>query len=140
MTSTRKTMPAPPPNGVSSTCPHLSGVLCRKSIAESSWPSASAFSTCRWVRNHSNHCGNSVKTSAFTEEPEVDVDAPPLEIDGADAVAHQRDQELAPVHAVDLEHLDRRQRAHAPDEPDLHRAVDDDAALEVRRPVFVGFQ
>ena len=45
------------------------GVEARKSIASTECPSASAFSTCRCVRNHSNHCGNSVKTSALTEEP-----------------------------------------------------------------------
>ena len=80
-------MPAPPPNGVSSTCPQFSGVDARKSTASTACPSASAFSTWRWVRNHSNHCGNSVKTSAFTEEPEVDVDPTRREVDRADAVA-----------------------------------------------------
>src|SRR5690242_19732285 len=109
MTSTRSTIPAPPPNGVSSTCPHFNGVAARKSNASTEWPSASAFSTCRWVRNHSNHCGNSVKTSALTEEPEVDVDPPRLEIHRPDAVAHQRHEQLGAVDAIDLEHLDRRQ-------------------------------
>src|SRR5690242_11035560 len=103
MTSTRSTIPAPPPNGVSSTWPHLSGVSWRKSIASIACPSASAFSTCRWVRNHSNHCGNSVKTSAFTEEAEVDVDAPGVEIDGADAVAHERHEQLGAVDPVHLQ-------------------------------------
>src|SRR6476619_6962439 len=98
-------MPAPPPNGVSSTCPHLSGVAERKSTASTEWPSASAFSTCRCVRNHSNHCGKSVKTSAFTEEAQVDVDPAPLEVNRADAVAHHRDEQLAAVDAVDLQHL-----------------------------------
>src|SRR3954454_6010754 len=119
MTSTRKTMPAPPPNGVSSTCPHLSGVLSRKSIVESSWPSANAFSTCRWVRNHSNHCGNSVKMSALTEEFQIDVDASRLDVDRADAVAHPRIEQLAPVNAVHFEDLDGRQRAHPAHEPHL---------------------
>src|SRR3954452_6733189 len=134
MTSTRRTIPAPPPNGVSSTWPHFRGVEARKSTASTEWPSASAFSTCRWVRNHSNHCGNNVKTSAFTEEPEIDVDPARLEVHGADAVAHERHEQLAPVDAVDFQHLDRRQRAHLAHEADLDRAVDDETALEVRRP------
>src|SRR3954452_16920743 len=124
MTSTRNTIPAPPPKGVSSTCPHFSGVEARKSTASTVWPSASAFWTCRCVRNHSNHCGNSVKTSAFTEEPEVDVDAARGQVDRADAVAHHRHEQLAPVGAVHLEHLDRGQRAHAPHETDRDVAVE----------------
>src|SRR3954451_1767194 len=134
MTSTRRTMPAPPPNGVSSTCPHFSGVEPRKSTASSSCPSASAFSTWRCVRNHSNHCGNSVKTSAFTEEAPVDVDPPRLQVDRTDAVAHQRHKQLRAVRTVDLEHVDARQRAHLPHEADWHVAVDHRAALEVRGP------
>src|SRR6478735_6119139 len=134
MTSTRKTMPAPPPKGASSTCPHFRGVDARKSTVSTECPSASAFSTCRWVRNQSNHCGNSVKTSAFTEEAQVDVDPAPLEVDRADAVAHHRDEQLGAVGPVDLEHLDRRQRAHAPHEADRHVAVHNRAALEVARP------
>src|SRR5687768_17239803 len=123
MVSTRRTMPAPPPNGVSSTCPHFSGVVSRKSIASTEWPSAYAFSTCRCVRNQSNHCGNSVKTSAFTEELQVDVDAARLKVDRPHAVAHQRHQQLGAVHAVHHEHLDRRQRVHAPHEADLDRTA-----------------
>ena len=38
MTSTRRTIPAPPPNGVSSTWPPLSGVCSRRSSVRSSWP------------------------------------------------------------------------------------------------------
>src|SRR3954449_1397173 len=112
MTSTRRTMPAPPPNGASSTCPQFRGVDARKSTVSTECPSASAFSTCRWVRNQSNHCGKSVKTSAFTQEAHVDVDAAGVDVDRADAVAHHRHEQLGPVGAVDLEHLDRRQRAH----------------------------
>ena len=65
MTSTRRTIPAPPPNGVSSTWPQFSGVVRAESTVSSVCPSASAFDTCRCSRNHSNHCGNSVKTSMF---------------------------------------------------------------------------
>src|SRR5215207_6980549 len=134
MTSTRRTMPAPPPNGASSTCPQLRGVEARKSTASTECPSASAFSTCRCVRNQSNHCGNSVKTSAFTEEAQVDVDPAGLDVDRADAVAHQRHEQLRAVEPVDLEHLDARQRAHAPHEPDRELTVEDAAALEVAGP------
>src|SRR3954451_19256136 len=127
-------MPAPPPNGVSSTCPHFSGVDARKSTASTQCPSASAFSTCRCVRNQSNHCGNSVKTSAFTEEFQVDVDPARVDVDRADAVAHQRHEQLRAVGPVDLEHLDARERAHTPHEPDRGRAVDHGAPLEVASP------
>src|SRR5690349_4339687 len=123
MASTRSTIPAPPPNGVSSTWPHFSGVAERKSNASTECPSASAFCTWRWERNHSNHCGNRVKTSAFTEEPQVDVDPARGKVDGPDAVADQRDEQLAPVHAVDFQHLDGRQCAHPAHEPHLDRAV-----------------
>src|SRR5262245_24761471 len=104
MTSTRSTMPAPPPNGVSSTCPHFSGVVARRSIASTRWPSARAFSTCRCVRNQSNHCGNSVKTSAC-KEFHVDVDPTRLEVDRADRVAHHRDEQLGAVGPIHLEDL-----------------------------------
>src|SRR3954447_26910275 len=127
-------MPAPPPKGVSSTWPHFRGVEERKSTASTECPSASAFSTCRWVRNQSNHCGNSVKTSALTEEAQVDVDPARLDVDRADAVAHQRHEQLRAVGPVDLEHLDAGQRAHPPHEADRGRAVDHGAALEVARP------
>src|SRR3954470_2386035 len=137
MTSTRRTIPAPPPNGVSSTWPHFSGVEERTSTVSTEWPSASAFSTCRWVRNQSNHCGNSVKTSAFTEESEVDVDAPGDDIDRADAVADERHEQFAPVRAVDLQDLHGRQRAHPADEPHVGGAVDDRAPFEVGGPVLV---
>src|SRR4051794_15789464 len=130
-------MPAPPPNGVSSTCPHFSGVLSRKSTASMLLPSRTAFSTWRCVRNHSNHCGNSVKTSALTEEAQVDVDPARLDVDRADAVTHQRHQQLRAVHAVYLEDLDGRQCAHLTHEADLQLAVDDEAAFEIGGPVFV---
>src|SRR5918998_5834499 len=140
MTSTRSTIPAPPPNGVSSTCPHFSGVEARKSTASTVCPSASAFSTCRWVRNQSNQCGNSVKTSAFTQELQVDVDPARLDVDRADAVAHQRHEQLRAVDAVHLEHLDARQRAHAPHEADSDVAGHDRATLEVTRPELALFE
>src|SRR3954454_23478808 len=140
MTSTRSTIPAPPPNGVSSTCPHLNGVDARKSTASTEWPRLKAFSTCRWVRNQSNQCGNSVKTSAFTEEAQVDVDPARLDVHRADAVAHHRHEELRAVGAVDLQHLDGRQRAHPPHEPDDQIATDHGAAGEIGRPVLVRLQ
>src|SRR5215208_7784050 len=140
MTSTRSTIPAPPPNGVSSTCPHFNGVDARKSTASTEWPRDNAFSTCRWVRNQSNQCGNSVKTSALTEEAQVDVDPARLDVHRADAVADHRDQQLGAVGTVDLEHLDRGQRAHAADESDDHVAVDYRAAGQVRGPVLALLQ
>ncbi len=59
---------APPPNGTSSTLLDFSGVVARGSIASSAWPLASALATWRWVRNQSNQCGTSVKTSIRIEE------------------------------------------------------------------------
>src|SRR3954470_4928660 len=140
MTSTRSTIPAPPPNGVSSTCPHFNGVEARRSTASTEWPRVSAFSTCRWVRNQSNQCGKSVKTSAFTEEVQVDVDPAGLEVHGADAVAHHRDQQFGTVGAIDLQHLDGGKRAHPPHEADNHVAVDDGTPGQVRGPVLVLLQ
>src|SRR5215216_4337547 len=95
MTSTRSTMPAPPPNGVSSTAPPLSGVVARGSTHSKALPSASAFATWRWPRYQSNHCGNSVKTSTSIDEAQVDVDPPGLQVHGPDRVAHERDQPVA---------------------------------------------
>src|ERR1700750_2471069 len=66
MTSTRSTTPAPPPNGVSSTWPPLSGLWSRGFSARISEPRSSAFATWRWERNQSNHSGNRVKTSIRT--------------------------------------------------------------------------
>src|SRR3954453_12252453 len=129
MTSTRSTIPAPPPNGVSSTWPHFSGVEARKSTASTECPSASAFSTWRCVRNHSNHCGNSVRTSAFTQELQGDVDPAGRDVDRADGVAHQRHEQLRAVGPVDLEHLAAGQGGHPAHEADRPLAVHDGAAL-----------
>src|SRR5215204_1692037 len=59
------TMPAPPPYGVSSTWPAVSGVEARRSTKPSWCPSASAFRTWRCWVNHSNQPGKSVTTSIF---------------------------------------------------------------------------
>src|SRR3954451_19768801 len=69
MTSTRRTIPAPPPNGVSSPWPRLSGVCSRRSSVRSSCPAASAFVTWRWERNQSNQSGNRVTTSSRSRSP-----------------------------------------------------------------------
>src|ERR1700754_4209288 len=103
-------------------------------------PSAIALATWRCSRNHANHWGKSVKTSISTgslpEEGEVDVDAPPGDVDGADGVVHERDEQVAAAAgAGDLEHLAGRQLEHAPDLPDDALAVGDRAALELVRPV-----
>src|SRR4051812_43334380 len=108
MTSTRSTMPAPPPNGVSSTAPPLNGVVARGSMHCTVCPSASALATCRWRRNQSNQDGNRVKTSMSTQELHVHVDATGVDVDRADRVAHERDQQLA-----DLQRLAGGQRDHA---------------------------
>src|SRR4051812_49204724 len=134
MTLTRSTIPAPPPNGVSSTCPPLSGVNSRGLNVRSSWPCCVALRTWRWVRNQSNHSGNSVRTSSCTrlllaQERQVDVDRAALHVDVAHRVGDQRDQQLAL--AADLEHLARRVRQQPLDHADLALAVDDAAALEV---------
>src|SRR3954465_8833674 len=119
MTSTRSTIPAPPPNGVSSTDPPDSGVVARGSTQSRVWPSASAFATCRWPRNQSNQPGNSVKTSTSIDEPHVDVDHAPADVDRADRVPHERNQPLS-----HLERLARRKRDHPRHHSHLARAVD----------------
>src|SRR3954469_11318786 len=151
MTSTRSTIPAPPPNGVSSTWPPLSGVCSRGFSARRSWPPESALATWRWARNHSNHSGNSVTTSSCTsarlgggrvggaggrrgrprrrgisEERNVDVDHLRLDVDAPDRVADERDEErLLGARAGPLESLARRQRDEPRDVPELEVAVDD---------------
>ena len=121
-------MPAPPPNGVSSTCPPLSGVCSRKLTQLKREPAASTLATWRCAENHSNHSGNSVKTSisiialalgrradarqaARAEEVDVDVDAARRGIDLADRVCdHRHEQRLAARRrASHLERLARGQ-------------------------------
>src|SRR5829696_6118022 len=129
MTSTRSTMPAPPPNGVSSTAPPLSVVVARGSTQSKVLPSASALATWRWPRYQSNQLGNSVKTSTSIDEPQVDVDPAPRQVDRADRVAHERDQAVA-----DLERLAGGQGDHPLHHADLALAVGDAAARQVARP------
>src|SRR5918997_3832226 len=93
MTSTRSTMPAPPPYGVSSTTLPESVVWSRGFSVRSSCPASAALRTWRCVRNHSNHSGKSVTTSSCTEEPPVDVDPLGLDVDRPDAVADERDEQ-----------------------------------------------
>src|SRR3712207_2282417 len=133
MTSTRSTIPAPPPSGVSSTTLPLSVVWSRGLSARSSWPASSALRTWRWPRNHSNHSGNSVTTSSCTEEPRVDVDPLGLDVHGADRVADHRHEQPG----VELERLARRQRHEPHDDAELVRAVGHRAALEVLGEVLV---
>ena len=79
---------------------------CRPAPARE--PPASTLATWRWPRNHSNHSGNSVKTSIFTtppravvpgghvlEEASVDVDRAPLgDVDACGSASlHQRHQQ-----------------------------------------------
>src|SRR5690349_9683481 len=109
MTSTRNTIPAPPPNGVSSTTLPDSVVWSRGLSVRSSCPASSALRTCRWPRNQSNHSGNKVTTSSCTEEPPIDLDPLRGHVDRLHAVAHERDER--PV--VELQRLARRQREHA---------------------------
>src|SRR3954471_19601864 len=133
MTSTRSTIPAPPPNGVSSTWPPLSGVCSGGFSARSSCPPARALATWRCERNHSNHSGKSVTTSSCTsagparrrrrrlpQERHVDVDDLRRHVDAPDGVAHERDEErLVLVGAGHLERLARRQRDESRDVPEL---------------------
>src|SRR4051794_17587643 len=105
MTSTRRTMPAPPPYGVSSTTRPESVVWSRGFSVRSSWPASVALRMWRWLRNQPNHSGKSVTTSSCTEEPLVDVDALRGDVDRAHAVAHERDERAV----VELERLARGQ-------------------------------
>src|SRR3712207_4201464 len=105
MTSTRSTIPAPPPNGVSSTTLPLSVVWSRGLSVRTSWPAASALRTWRCVRNHSNHSGNSVTTSSCIQELRVDLDALLRDVDRANGVADERDEQPG----VQLEDVARRE-------------------------------
>src|SRR3954454_18663773 len=136
----RSTIPAPPPNGTSSTLPAFSGVVARGSTASSAWPLASALATWRWVRNQSNQCGKSVKTSIRTKEPQVDVDAPGRDVDRAHGVPDHRDEQPLAAVARALEHLDRRQLQQPPYRPHRALAVRHGAALELMRPVLAGLE
>src|SRR3954468_7012072 len=118
MTATPRNIAAPPPKGVSSTWPPLRGVWSRGLKVLISWPPRAALRTWRWVWNHSNHSGNSVRTSScmsglvLAEEAEVDVDAPGLDVDGADRVGDERDpQGLRRVGGVGVRPLDLQQLA-----------------------------
>src|SRR3712207_4992865 len=126
-------MPAPPPNGVSSTTRPLSVVWSRGLSVRSSCPAASAFCTWRCPRNHPNQSGNRVTTSSCTEEPRVHFDAPGLEVDALDRVLDQRDED----DGVELEDFARGQRNQTNDVTEGVRAVGDVAALEVLREVLV---
>src|SRR5688500_19324293 len=98
-------------------------------MQSSECPSCRALATWRCSRNHSNHCGNSVKTSIRTEEALPQDDPPLREVDRLDRVVHERHH--LPV--LGLEHLARgvgEQPRDAPDALDL-------AADEVVRPVLV---
>src|SRR3954451_5320970 len=154
-------MPAPPPNGVSSTWPPLRGVWSRGLSVRTSCPPASALATWRWARNHSNHSGKSVTTSSCTsgalgrggrrpgslgqgrrggvaEERDVDVDDLRRDVDVPDGVAHERHEErLVRARAGHLERLARRKRDEPSDVAELAVAVDHAAALEVPRPPLV---
>src|SRR3954463_2849789 len=99
MTSTRRTIPAPPPNGVSSTCPPVSGVKSRGLTQVIDDPASTTLRTWRCSRNQSNHGGKRVKTSmsirssALAEEGEVDVDDARLDVDRADRVVDERHEQ-----------------------------------------------
>src|SRR3954465_6759339 len=93
MTSTRSTIPAPPPNGVSSTTLPLSVEWSRGLSVRSSWPPSSALRTWRTPRNQSNHSGNSVTTSICkAQEPPVHGNQLRLDVDALDRVADERDE------------------------------------------------
>src|SRR5438046_256288 len=92
------TMPAPPPYGVSSTCPPLRGVAWRKSTISMRAP---VFRTWRCSTNQSNQCGNSVKTSisiSVAQEVAVDLDDLAFQVDLLDRVGDQRHQMTLVAH------------------------------------------
>src|SRR5215218_1438115 len=137
MTSTRSTIPAPPPKGVSSTCPPLSGVWSRGLTKRSSEPCASALPTWRWPWNHSNHCGNRVTTSTcisgplLPQELQRDVHPPGAHVHRPDRVAVHRHEQVIRRLAVDLEHVDRRVADQPANDPHPDLAIGHRAALEV---------
>ena len=124
MTSTRSTIPAPPPNGVSSTWPPLSGVWSRGLSARSSWPPASALRDVALgaepleplreqrddVELHVSPPPSAPTPARFAQERDVDVDDLRLHVDAPDRVADQRDEQARRRPRRHLEHLARRQR------------------------------
>ena len=75
MTSTRSTIPAPPPNGVSSTWPPLSGVCVARVQRAQLVPGRERVGDVALRRNQSNHSGKSVTTSSCTATPSPAPDA-----------------------------------------------------------------
>src|SRR4051794_23726409 len=109
ITSTRMTMPAPPPYGVSSTCPPVSGVPSRKSTISIC---ARVLRTWRCSTNQSNQCGKSVKTSismSVAQEVAVDFDDLAFQVDLLDGVVDQRHQVTLVAH---LQQRARRRIQH----------------------------
>src|SRR3954453_20345235 len=143
MTARRSTMPAPPPNGVSSTWPPVSGVWRRGSSVRISWPCSSALRTWRCERNQSNHSGKSVTTSSCivsgplalvqSEEARVDLDAPGRRVHRRDRVLHQRHE----LTALELEEVARRVREQARHAAQLAAVGHDGASHQVVGPVLV---
>ena len=76
--------------------------------------------------------------SGLAQELEVYVDLPPRNVDPANRVPDQGDEQIGgAVAARDLEHFARGQCQQPPDPPDLARAVDDAAGLEIVRPPLI---
>src|SRR2546423_6988633 len=154
-TSTRSSIPAPPPKGVSSTWPADNGVWSRKFTYPRREPAAIALRTWRCCSNHSNHSGKSVKMSIsiarsphaaaagrrlLGDEVEVDLDAPLRDAHAADRIFDHRHEQLAAIGAGDLERLAGGVLDHACDHAHSARAVEHLTALQFVRPPLVLLQ
>src|SRR3954471_10698711 len=108
-------------------------------------PLARTLATWRWPRNQSNHEGNSVKTSMSTvlrlpQERQVDVDDARLDVDRADRVVHERDEQRLGPGPRDLEQVARRVGEQALGDADLARSVAHGAPDQVLGPGLVLLQ
>ena len=124
-TSTRSTIPAPPPNGVSSTWPPLSErVLAGVERAQLVAVRRARCATWRWPPNHSNHSGNSVKTSSCIRPPPRRAGSCPRKARSTSTTPAATSTERtasrtsgtsrsAAPRALDLQHLARRAGEHA---------------------------
>src|SRR5215218_18423 len=77
---------------------------------------------------------------SLPQELQVDVDTPGLDIDLADGVLDQRDEQFLAAVAHDVQHLAGRQRTQLADDADLALAVVDGAALQLLWPPLVLLQ
>src|SRR5204863_9897190 len=127
-TSTRSTIPAPPPYGSSSTWAARSGVVSRYENSRRSSSVPRTVATGRCSVSHANACGTRVKTSSCTgralrlaSAPKTwcNHDLPAVEVHGDHALLDHRQQEAG----VELEHVVGNARRDVRDGPEHRPAL-----------------